>query len=106
MSIKEDAKTSPWDTADYLKTQEDISDYLEIAFESGDPQEVYAALGVVARAQGMMGVSKKAGLNRANLYTSLTKDGNPSYETVDSVMDALGYRLMPVPTGSKQRVKI
>ncbi len=46
-------KTKPWDSAAYLKTDEDIAHYLEAVFEDGDPSLVAAALGDVARAKGM-----------------------------------------------------
>ncbi len=44
-------KTIPWDSAAYLKTDEDIAHYLEAVFEDGDPSLVAAALGDVARAR-------------------------------------------------------
>ncbi len=33
-------KTIPWDSAEYLKTDEDIAEYLEAVFEDGDPGEI------------------------------------------------------------------
>lgn len=42
---------SRYDTADYLKTDEDIAAYLEAVMEDGDPALIAAALGDVARAQ-------------------------------------------------------
>lgn len=44
--------TKPFDTADYLRTGEDVAAYLEAAVEDGDPAVVAHALGVVARAPG------------------------------------------------------
>ena len=54
-------KTRRWDTAEILKTQEDIDMYLEIAFESGDPGQIAKALGNAARAHGMLSVSGETG---------------------------------------------
>lgn len=46
---------SRYDTADYLKTEEDIAAYLEAVIEEAgdDPAFVASALGVVARALGL-----------------------------------------------------
>ncbi len=48
-------KTTRWNSAEYLKTDEDIRLYLEACFEeAGDDAAFIAhALGVVARARGM-----------------------------------------------------
>ncbi|PWR23094.1 putative addiction module antidote protein [Zavarzinia compransoris] len=42
---------SRYDTADYLKTEEDIAAYLEACVEDGDPALIAAALGDIARAR-------------------------------------------------------
>ena len=60
-------KTIPWDSAAYLKSDEDIAHYLEAVFEDGDPNLVAAALGDVARAKGMSQIAQAAGLGRFSL---------------------------------------
>jgi probable addiction module antidote protein len=82
-------KTIPWDSAAYLKTDEDIARYLEAVFEDGDPILVAAALGDVARAKGMSEIAQAAGLGRE----SLSPEGNPEFATVLKVMRALGLKL-------------
>src|ERR1700733_7584711 len=86
-------KTIPWDSAAYLKTNEDVADYLEAVFEDGDPALVAHALGVVARSKGMAKIAKKTGLGRESLYKALSKGGNPKIQTVVKVLDALGLKL-------------
>jgi probable addiction module antidote protein len=86
-------KTIPWDSAEYLKTDKDIANYLEAVFEDGDPALVSHALGVVARAKGMSQTAKAAGLGRESLYKALSRDGNPEFATVLKVMRALGLKL-------------
>jgi probable addiction module antidote protein len=86
-------KLRPYDSAFYLKTEADIAFYLEAIFEEGDPALIAHGLGVVARAQGMAAVAKKAGLGRESLYKALSKDGNPEFMTVYKVIQALGYKL-------------
>lgn len=86
---------SRFDAADYLKTPEDMRDYLEACMEEGgdDPAFIAQALGVVARAQGMTQVANQSGLARESLYKALSSDGNPEFATVLKVIQALGLKL-------------
>ncbi len=86
-------RTKQWDPAEHLKTKKDVIAYLEAALEDGDPALVSAALGDIARAKGMSGVAKEAGLGRESLYKALSADGNPEFSTVLKVLKALGIRL-------------
>ena len=86
-------KTPPYDSADYLKTPDDIAAYLEAAFEDGDAALITHALGVVARSEGMTEVAKQAGLTRASLYKALSADGHPEFATVLKVVQALGLKM-------------
>jgi probable addiction module antidote protein len=90
---KSKVKTVPWDAADYLKTDVDVANYLEAAFEDGDPAVVAAALGDVARAKGMSQIAQTAGLGRESLYKALSAEGNPEFATVLKVIRALGLKL-------------
>jgi probable addiction module antidote protein len=86
-------KLRPYDSADYLQTEEDIANYLDAVFEESDPALIAHGLGVVARSKGMAKIAKKTGLGRESLYKSLSKDGNPGFMTVLKVVQALGYKL-------------
>lgn len=86
-------KTTRWDTADHLKTKDDIAGYLDAVLEDGDPELLKLALGNVARSQGMTEIAKEAGLSRSSLYKALSPDGNPEFATVASVLKAMGLRL-------------
>jgi len=90
---KEKLKTTKWDVVDYLKTDEDMANYLEAAIEDGDPMVISAALGDIARAKGMSQVARKAGLGRESLYKALSPNGNPEFATILKVVKALGLRL-------------
>lgn len=85
-------ETKPWDTAEFLQTEEAIVHYLEAVFEDGDPALIAVALGDVARAKGMS-VARKAGLGRESLYKALSAEGNPEFVTVLKVLRALGLKL-------------
>ncbi len=95
MTKKREAKlkTYPWDSAEHIKTEEDVIAYLDAAFEDGDPKLIAAVLGNIARSKGMAKIAKKTGLGRESLYKSFSKDGNPGFMTVFKVVQALGYRL-------------
>jgi probable addiction module antidote protein len=86
-------KTSVWDAADHLKTETEMEAYLEAAFEENDPGLIAAALGDIARAQGMTLIAKKAGLGRESLHKALSAQGNPELSTVLKVVKALGLQL-------------
>jgi len=86
-------ETTRYDTADYLKTKEDVAAYLEAVFEDGDPALITHALGVVARAEGMTEVAKQTGLTRASLYKALSAEGHPEFATVLKVVRALGLKM-------------
>lgn len=87
-------KTTPWDSADYLKSEADITAYLDACFEEAgdDPAFLTHALGVVARARNMSQLARDSGLTREGLYKALSSEGNPSFGTVMKVADAMGYR--------------
>lgn len=86
-------ETRPYDSAELLKTPEDIAAYLQAAFEEGDPALITHALGVVARSEGMTEVARLTGLTRASLYKALSADGHPEFETVLRVVQALGLKM-------------
>ena len=90
-------ETTRYDSADYLKDEESIAAYIDAAFEDGDPQLIAHALGVVARARGMTGVAKEAGVTREALYKALSDKGDPRLSTVLGVVRALGFTLTARP---------
>ena len=88
-------KFSRWDSADYLKTEEDIDLYFELCLEEdpGDGSLVRRALGSIARARGMTQLARDTGLAREGLYKALSPEGNPEFATVMKVIKALGLKL-------------
>lgn len=96
--------TTLWDPADHLKTDEDMAAYLEAALEEGDPALVAAALGNIARANGMTQVACDAGLGRESLYKSLSPAGNPEFATILKVVSALGLQRHAAPARAKSAV--
>lgn len=92
-------RTRPYDTAEYLETEEDMALYLEAALEDGDPRVVAAALGDIARAHGMTQIARETGLSRESLYKALSPEGNPELATVLKVVHSLGLQLQAKAVG-------
>ena len=88
-------KTIRWDSAQHLKTDEDMVAYLDACLEEAGDDAAFIAhgLGVVARAKGMTQLAQQTGLGRESLYKALSGDGNPSFATILKVMHALGVKL-------------
>jgi probable addiction module antidote protein len=91
-------KTTRFDAIDYLDSEARQVAYIAMALESGEPDFVRDALGLVARARGMGEIAKKAGLNRESLYKALGDSGNPEFGTVMRIVRALGLTLSARPT--------
>ncbi|OGB28439.1 MAG: putative addiction module antidote protein [Burkholderiales bacterium RIFCSPLOWO2_12_FULL_61_40] len=86
-----------FDVADYLKSDEDIAQYLSVVLEDGDPALLAATMGDIARARGMTQLAKDTGLSRESLYKSLSGDRAPSSDTLLKVIKALGFKLTIQP---------
>ncbi len=86
---------SRYDTADYLKTEADITAYLEACAEEApnDAGFMLKALGTVVRARNVSQLAEATGMTRAGLYKALSGEGNPSLANTMKVAKALGYRL-------------
>ena len=87
--------TMPYDVAAQLRTPEEMAAYLDAWLDEApeDSAAIARALGDIARAKGMTLVAKEAGLSRESLYRALSKNGNPSFDTVLRVAKALGVKL-------------
>lgn len=97
MSENKTLKTKPLDIANLLETDEDIMLFLQEMAEEGTSSEFIHALGIAARAKGMSKVAREMGVSRSSLYKSLSEEGNPGYETVRQVIEALGCKIKLEP---------
>ena len=73
---------SSFDAADYLKTDKDITAYLNASAEEGDAATMAVALGTVARARNVSQLARDTGMTREGIYKALSPDGNPGFATV------------------------
>jgi len=98
-------RTTRFDAAGYLDTEQRQVAYVTAALETGDADFVRYALGLVARARGMGQIAKNACLNRESLYKALGKTGNPEFSTVMRIVRAMGLTLSARRTARKQTSK-
>jgi probable addiction module antidote protein len=90
---KAKTKTHAYDTAAYLRDEQDMAAYLDAVLADGDAALVVAALGDIARARGMTQLAHDTGLGRESLYKALSAEGNPEFSTVLKVLQALKITL-------------
>jgi probable addiction module antidote protein len=86
-----------FDAAEHLKTEEDITIYLNIVLEENDAALLASALGDIAKARGMTQIAKDAGLTREALYKALRPNASPRFDTINRVCQSLGVKLVAQP---------
>lgn len=84
-----------------LSDVDEATAYLKVALEEyeedGDTAIFLIALRNIAEARGgMTELAKKTNLNRQNLYR-IFEGGNPTFQTLDSILHGLGFRLSVEP---------
>jgi len=90
-------KLTTFDPAEGLTSNDAIAGFMEEAFKTEDVDYIAHALGVVARAKGMMQIANEIGLSREQLYRSFSENGNPTLKATIAVMKALGIALTAEP---------
>ena len=81
---------------DFYKELEDAEAaeaYLNDAMKSGEAGTILLAVKDLAKVRGIAEVAKKTGIQREHLYTILSEHGNPTLDSFNAIMDALGYEL-------------
>ena len=92
-------KTTDFDPASYLDSDQVIAEYLNLALASGDTDLLLSAIGDVAKARGMAKIARDSGLGRESLYKALSVGAQPRFDTVLRVLHALGVQMQahPIP---------
>ena len=88
-------KTYRYDTAEHLRTPEEMALYLEACLEeaNGDAAFIAKALGNIGKAKGGDKRARDGGRSRESLYKALSGDRSPGFDTVLRVINALGIKL-------------
>lgn len=82
----------------YLRDHpEEIDDYISILFEEyakdGDIAALLSSLRVISRVKGISNIAEASGLSRKGVQKVLSEGGNPRFESVNAIMQAMGYCL-------------
>lgn len=90
-------ETTAFESADYLNNAEAIAAYLNAYLEDATPEELRAALSNVARSHGVSNLANRSGMTGKGTHKALGEDGNLSFETIRSILAAMGLRLSVAP---------
>jgi probable addiction module antidote protein len=83
----------------FRKHPEEIDDYITIIFEEyakdGDTKALLSSLRTVSRVKGITAIAQESGISRNGIQKALSVDGNPQFGSINSILHAMGYSLMP-----------
>ena len=84
---------------EYLREHPDeLDEYVSILFEEfaddKDTRALLSSLRIVSRIKGVTDVAHNAGMSRKGLQKALSENGNPYFESMAYIMQAMGYRLV------------
>ncbi len=87
-------------TEEYLRKHPDeIDDFVVELFdeytETGDAAALLSSLRIVSRVKGVSQIAEASGLSRKGLQKALSENGNPQFNSVTAIMNAMGYCLVP-----------
>lgn len=80
----------------YRAHPEEIDDYLVTVFEEYSKDRcigsLLSQLRMVARIKGISLLAEETGLSRNGIQKALSQQGNPQFESINTIMNAMGYR--------------
>jgi len=83
----------------FRKHPREVGVYLTEIFDEysrdGDSAALLASLRVIAKVKGISVLAEQTGMTRQGLQKALSSNGNPRLDNINSIMHALGYRLIP-----------
>ena len=85
---------------EYFRTHpEEIDSYLTLIFEEyaqdRDIASLLASLRVISRVKGITAIAEETGMTRKGVQKILSEQGNPKFENITAILQAMGYRLVP-----------
>ena len=83
----------------YRDNPDEIEGYLEVAFEEYAKDQCTPALlsqlRMIARVKGISKIAGETGLTRNGIQKALSEQGNPKFDSINAILNAIGYNLMP-----------
>lgn len=88
----------------YRNHPTEIEEYLKMCFEEyakdGSTAALLSSLRMMARGKGISTLAEETGMTRNGVQKALSEGGNPRFENITAIMQALGYRLAPERVGT------
>ena len=86
-------------TEEYFQNRpEEIEPFLKQIFasyaEDGDSAALLWSMRVIVRVKGLSEVAREIGMSRQGLQKALSEKGNPRLDSINAIMQAMGFRLM------------
>lgn len=78
---------------DYLKTKEEIVEYLKASIEEDTPEEFINSMSNVLKSEGYSKIAEDMGVSREGLYKSFSGKVKPRFETICKAINSLGLKL-------------
>jgi probable addiction module antidote protein len=98
------ARSVNYSPTDYLKTKEDMVEYINAAIEDGNERVLLMALrNVVDALGGMTRLAKETGLKRESLYRTLSENGNPRLSSFVAMLHYMDLELAVKPRSFSER---
>lgn len=83
----------------YREHPEEIDDFLTLAFadyaQDGATAALLSQLRMIARVKGISTLAEETGISRNGIQKALSETGNPRFESVNAIIRAMGYQLVP-----------
>ena|SRR5476649_1074880 len=93
---------SPFDPTQHLSSKEAAAAYMSEIVATGNADLFRAAMSDVVRAYGMGKVAAQADITREGAYKALRAGSKPRFETILTMLDALGMQFAIVPKPSHE----
>jgi probable addiction module antidote protein len=87
-------------TVEYFTNHpEEIDEFVDEIFaeytKDGDSAALLSALRSIARVKGISTIAKEVEMSRQGVQKALSAKGNPRFDTINAIVQAMGYRLVP-----------
>lgn len=93
-----------WKDEYFREHPEELDGFITTIFEEyandGDIGAFLASLRTVSRVKGITAIADEAGLTRNGIQKALSEQGHPKFESINAILHAIGYSLMPKRMGT------
>jgi len=93
---------TPFDPTQHLSSKEAVAAYMSEIVATGNAELFQSAMNDVVRAYGMGKVAAQADITREGAYKALRAGSKPRFETILSLLDALGMQFAIVPKPQRE----